>query len=39
LSDVNKLIEGLQEEIGKEGAIKTVKNTKANSLRTMPIKY
>ena len=39
LGDVNRLIEGLQEEIGKEGAIKTVKNTKANSLRTMPIKY
>jgi hypothetical protein len=39
LNDVNKLIAGLREEIGGEREIKTVRNTKANSLRTMPIRY
>jgi hypothetical protein len=39
LSDVNKLIAGLQKEIQESGAIKTVKNTKTNSLKTMPIRY
>jgi hypothetical protein len=39
LNDVNKLIVKLQKEIQEDGAIKTVKNTKANSLKTMPIRY
>jgi len=39
LSDVNKTIVGLQKEIQEEDEIKTVKHTKANSLRTMPIRY
>ena len=39
LGDVNKLIAGLQGEIQEDGAIKTVKHTKTNPLRTMPIRY
>ncbi len=39
LGDVNKLIAGLQREIQEDGAIKTVKHTKTNPLRTMPIRY
>ena len=39
LSDVNKLIAGLQEEIRGEDGIRTMKNTKANPMRTMPIRY
>jgi len=39
LSDVNKLIASLQEEIRGEGEIRTVKHTKANPLRTMPVRY
>jgi hypothetical protein len=39
LSDINKLITGLQEEIRKDGEIKTVKYAKLSSLRTMPIRY
>jgi hypothetical protein len=39
LRDINKLIAGLQEEIRGEGEIKTAKHTKANSLRTMPVRY
>ena len=39
LSDVNKTITGLQKEIQEEDEIKTVKHTKANSLRTMPVRY
>jgi hypothetical protein len=39
LSDVDKLIAGLQEEIRGEGEIKTVRHTKGNPLRTMPIRY
>ena len=39
LSDINKSIAGLQEEIRGEDEIKTVKHTKANSLRTMPVRY
>jgi len=39
LNDVNKTITGLQKEIQEEDEIKTVKHTKANSLRTMPVRY
>ena len=39
LREVNKLIAGLQEEIQEDGAIKTVRHTKTNPLRTMPIRY
>jgi len=39
LSDINKLIAGLQEEIRGDGEIKTVKHTKANPLRTMSVRY
>ena len=39
LSDVNKLIAGLQKEIREEDEIKTVKHTKANPLRTMSVRY
>jgi len=39
LGDVNKQIVGLQKEIQGEGEIKSVKNTKTNPLRTMPIRY
>ena len=39
LSDVNNLIAGLQKEIQEEDEIKTVKHTKANTLRTMPVRY
>jgi len=39
LSDVNKLIAGLQTEVQADQEIKTVKHTKSNTLRTMPIKY
>ena len=39
LRDVKKLIAGLQGEIQGDRAIKTVKHTKTNSLRTMPIRY
>jgi hypothetical protein len=39
LNDVNKLIGELQKEIQEDGAIKTVKKTKANPLKTMPIGY
>lgn len=39
LSDVNKSIAGLQEEIRGEDEIKTVKHTKANPLRTMSVRY
>ncbi|MDD5007135.1 MAG: hypothetical protein PHU49_02020 [Syntrophorhabdaceae bacterium] len=39
LSDVNKLIVGLQEEVRREREIKTIKHTKADPLKTMPIRY
>jgi len=39
LHDVDKLIDGLQKEIKEDGAIKTVKNTKKNPLKTMTIRY
>jgi hypothetical protein len=39
LRDINKLIAGLQEELQKDGAIKTVRHTKTNPLKTMPIRY
>jgi hypothetical protein len=39
LSDVDKLIAGLQEEIRGEDGIRTVKHTKTNPMRTMPIRY
>lgn len=39
LSDVNNLIAGLQVEIQTEDGLRTAKSTKANTLRTMPIKY
>ena len=39
LSDINKLIAGLQEEIRKDGETKTVKYAKTSSLRTMPVRY
>ena len=39
LRDVNKLIAGLQGEIQEDRAMKTVKHTKTDSLRTMPIRY
>ena len=39
LSDVDKLIAGLQEEVRGDGEIKTVSHTKGNPLRTMPIRY
>lgn len=39
LLDVNNSIAGLQKEIQEEDEIKTVKHTKTNSLRTMPVRY
>ena len=39
LRDVKKLIAGLQGEIQEDRAMKTIKHTKTNSLRTMPIRY
>jgi hypothetical protein len=39
LREVNKLIAGLQGEIQENRAIKTVRHTKTNPLRTMPIRY
>lgn len=39
LSDVNKLIAGLQDEVQGEGEIKTAMHTNTNPLRTMPIRY
>jgi len=39
LNDVNKLIAGLQTEVQDDQEIKTVKHTRSNTLRTMPIKY
>ena len=39
LGDVNKLIAALQEEIQEDGVIKTVRHTKTNALKTMPIRY
>jgi len=39
LNDINKQIAGLQKEIQENGAIKTVKNTKTNPLRTMSVRY
>jgi hypothetical protein len=39
LSDVNNLIAGLQTEVREDQEIKTVKHTKTNPLRTMPIRY
>lgn len=39
LHDVNNSIAGLQKEIQEEDEIKTVKHTKTNSLRTMPVRY
>jgi len=39
LGDVNKQIVGLQKEVQGEGEMRSVKNTKTNPLRTMPIKY
>jgi hypothetical protein len=39
LDDVNRRIAKIQNEVREEGEIKTVKHTKTNPLRTMPIKY
>ena len=39
LSDVTKLIVGLQEEIRREKETTTAKHTKTNRLRTMPVRY
>ncbi|MDD3978387.1 MAG: hypothetical protein PHI15_09600 [Methanomicrobium sp.] len=39
LSGVSELINRLQTEVQEDQGIKTIKHTKSNTLRTMPIKY